>query len=149
VRAGAPASKYERLAVLDSIELLLAGEGLEPLLRNAPQGIEMRELVRLCGRAPEHIALPAQARIIEAAGERFVFLDSQWLALGERAVGALRTFHAEQPDEPGIDRGRLRRMTLPTLADARARRDRRSRAAAGRAAKRDTGFTCRTSHHLG
>jgi selenocysteine-specific elongation factor len=33
-------------------------------------------------------------------------------------VGALRTFHAEQPDEPGIDRGRLRRMTLPTLADA-------------------------------
>jgi selenocysteine-specific elongation factor len=108
----------ERLAVLDSIERLLAGEGVAPLLRNAPQGIEMRELVRLCGRAPEHIALPAQARIVDAAGERFVFLESQWLALGERAVAALRTFHAEQPDEPGIDRGRLRRMTLPTLADA-------------------------------
>jgi selenocysteine-specific elongation factor len=107
----------ERLAVLDSIERLLAGDGIEPLLRNAPQGIEMRELVRLCGRAPEQIALPAQARIIDAAGERFVFLESQWLALGERAVGALRTFHSEQPDEPGIDRGRLRRMTLPTLAD--------------------------------
>src|ERR1700682_3046816 len=108
----------ERLALLESIERLLAGEGVAPLLRNAPQGIEMRELVRLCGRAPEHIALPAQARIVDAAGERFVFLESQWLALGERAVDALRTFHAEQPDEPGIDRGRLRRMTLPTLADA-------------------------------
>jgi selenocysteine-specific elongation factor len=107
----------ERLARLDSIGRLLAGEGVEPLLRNAPQGIEMRELVRLSGRAPEQIALPAQARIVDAAGDRFVFIESQWLALCERAVGALRTFHAEQPDEPGIDRGRLRRMTLPTLAD--------------------------------
>jgi selenocysteine-specific elongation factor len=108
----------ERLVVLDSIERLLAGEGVEPLLRNAPQGIEMRELVGLCGRAPEQISLPAQSRVIEAAGERFVFLEAHWLALCGRAVGSLRTFHAEQPDEPGIDRGRLRRMTLPTLADA-------------------------------
>jgi selenocysteine-specific elongation factor len=107
----------ERLARLDSIERLLAGEGVEALLRNAPQGIEMRELVRLCGRAPERIALPAQARIVDAAGDRFVFIESQWLALCECAVGALRTFHAQQPDEAGIDRGRLRRMTLPTLAD--------------------------------
>jgi selenocysteine-specific elongation factor len=108
----------ERLALLDSIERFLAGEGVEPLLRSTPQGMEMRELVRLCGRAPEQIVLPAQARIVDAAGERFVFLESQWSALGERAVGALRTFHTQQPDEPGIDRGRLRRMTLPTLADA-------------------------------
>jgi selenocysteine-specific elongation factor len=108
----------ERLAQLDSIERFLAGEGVEPLLRNAPLGMEMRELVRLCDRAPEQIVLPAHARIVDAAGERFVFLESQWLALGERAVGALRRFHAEQPDEPGIDRARLRRMTLPTLPDA-------------------------------
>jgi selenocysteine-specific elongation factor len=108
----------ERLALLDSIERLLAGEGVEPLLRNAPEGIDMRELVRLCGRAPEQIALPAESRIVEAAGGRFVFLEAHWLALCERATSALRTFHAEQPDEPGIDRGRLRRMTLPTLADA-------------------------------
>jgi selenocysteine-specific elongation factor len=103
---------------LDSIGRLLAGEGVEPLLRHAQQGIEMRELVRLCGRPPEGIALPAQARIVDAAGERWVFLEPQWLAMCERAVGALRTFHAQQPDEPGIDRGRLRRMTLPTLADS-------------------------------
>jgi len=107
----------ERLARLDSICRLLAGEGVEPLLRNAPQGIEMRELVRLCGRAPEKIALPARTRIVDASGDRFVFIESQWSALCERALGALRTFHAQQPDEPGIDRGRLRRMTLPTLAE--------------------------------
>jgi selenocysteine-specific elongation factor len=108
----------ERLARLDSIERLLAGEGVGPLLNNAPEGIEMRELVRLCGRAPEQITLPAQARLIDAPGERFVFLEPHWLALCERAVQALRAFHAAQPDEPGIDRGRLRRMTLPTLPDA-------------------------------
>jgi selenocysteine-specific elongation factor len=108
----------EHLARLESIGRLLAGEGVEPLLRHAPQGIEMSELVRLCGRAPEQIALPAQARIVDAAGQRFVFIESQWLALCERAVGALRIFHAQQPDEQGIDRGRLRRMTTPTLADS-------------------------------
>jgi len=108
----------ERLAVLDSIERLLAGEGVEPLLRNAPEGVKMRELVRLCGRAPEQIALPAQARIVDSMGERWVFLESQWLALCERALEALRTFHAQQPEEPGIDRGRLRRMTQPNLCDA-------------------------------
>jgi selenocysteine-specific elongation factor len=108
----------ERLAYLDSIQRLLEGEGVEPLLRNAPQGVEMRELVRLCGRAPEQIALPMHVRIIDAAGGRVAFLDSRWRSLCVRALEALRTFHAQQPDEPGIDRGRLRRMTMPTLADA-------------------------------
>ena len=117
---GAPARRRrspERLARLDSIGRLRAGEGVEPLLRGAERGIEMGELVRLCGRPPEQIALPPQARIVDAPGERIVFLEPHWQALCERALGALRTFHAEQPDEPGIDRGRLRRMTLPTLPD--------------------------------
>jgi len=56
--------------------------------------------------------------IIEAAGERFVFLDSQVAGIGRARRGRAANIHAEQPDEPGIDRGRLRRMTLPTLADA-------------------------------
>ncbi len=108
----------ERFAYLDSIERLSKGEGIEPLLRNAPQGIAMNALVRLFSRAPEQIVLPASVRIIDAGGERFVFLDSQWLALCERALGALRTFHMQQPDEPGIDRGRLRRMAMPNVVDA-------------------------------
>ena len=108
----------ERHAYLDGVERLLAGEGLEPLLRNAPQGIAMNELVRLCGRAPELIEMPAQARIIDSVGGPVAFLDSQWQALRERALQALRKFHEQQPGEPGIDRGRLRRMTLPNLSDA-------------------------------
>jgi selenocysteine-specific elongation factor len=107
-----------RLAFLDSIERLIGGEGIEPVLRNAPQGMAMRELVRLCGRAAERIDIPANARIVDAAAERFVFLDSQWQTLCERALYSLAAFHTQQPEEPGIDRGRLRRMTMPNLADA-------------------------------
>jgi selenocysteine-specific elongation factor len=108
----------ERLGFLDSIERLLAGEGVLPLLRNAPQGIEMRELARLCGRPPERIAMPSGVRMIDAAGERFAVLESHWRALCERALSTLRAFHAQQPDEPGLDRARLRRMTMPNLIDA-------------------------------
>ncbi len=108
----------ERLAHLDSIERFLEGEGVESLLRQSPQGIEMRELVRLCGCSPERIALPSEVRLIDAAGDRFVFLESQWRALCARALRTLETFHLEQPDEPGIDRARLRRMSMPTLIDA-------------------------------
>jgi selenocysteine-specific elongation factor len=107
----------ERRAYLDAIESLLKGDGVEALLRNSPHGVSMAELGRLCGRSPAQIVMPPQARIIDAAGEGFAFLGSQWSALSARAVEALRDFHAQQPEEPGIDRGRLRRMTLPAIAD--------------------------------
>jgi selenocysteine-specific elongation factor len=108
----------DRLAYLSAIQRMLLGGGVVPLLENSPLGIEMRQLVLLTGLAPERIALPPQARIIEAAGRDVVILDCHWRSLGERALEALRDFHRQQPDEPGVDRGRLRRMTAPTLADA-------------------------------
>jgi selenocysteine-specific elongation factor len=108
----------ERLAYLDSIQRLLVGEGVLPLLSNAPQGMRMGELARLCGRAPDKIALPSGVRIVDTAGERFALLDSQWAALGDRALAALRAFHAQHSGEPGIDRGRLRRMAMPNMAAA-------------------------------
>jgi selenocysteine-specific elongation factor len=108
----------DRLAYLSAIQRMLSGGGVVPLLENSPLGIEMRQLVLLTGLAPERIALPPQVRIIEAAERSVVILDCHWRSLGERALDALRDFHRQQPDEPGIDRGRLRRMTAPTLADA-------------------------------
>ena len=108
----------ERLAYLTAVQSMLLGEGVLPLLENSPLGIEMGELSLLTGLAPERIALPPQARIVEAAGRNVVILDSHWQSLGERALNALRDFHGLEPDEPGIDRGRLRRMTAPTVADA-------------------------------
>jgi selenocysteine-specific elongation factor len=97
--------------------MLLDGE-IAPLLENSPNGIEMRELVRLRGLPPERIPLPPQARMVNSAGQSVVILDSHWQLLCQRTLDALRAFHLQQPDEPGIDRGRLRRMIAPTVADA-------------------------------
>jgi selenocysteine-specific elongation factor len=108
----------DRLAYLAAVQRMLSGGGVLPLLENSPVGIEMRELSLLTGLAPERIALPPQARIVETAGRSVVILNSHWQSLGERTLNALRDFHRQQPDEPGIDRGRLRRMTAPTVADA-------------------------------
>jgi selenocysteine-specific elongation factor len=108
----------ERMAYLAAIQRMLRGEGILPLLENSPQGIELRQLVRLCSLAPERIALPPQARIVGPAGQGVVILDAHWQGLGQRAPSALRAFHLQHPDEPGIDRGRLRRICAPTIADA-------------------------------
>jgi selenocysteine-specific elongation factor len=108
----------DRLAYLAAVQSMLLGGGVVPLLENSPLGIEMRELTLLTGLAPERIALPPQARIVEAAGRNVVILDSHWQSLAERTLTALGDFHRQQPDEPGIDRGRLRRMTAPSVVDA-------------------------------
>jgi selenocysteine-specific elongation factor len=108
----------ERHAYLEALEGLVRGEGIEALLRQSPQGVALKDLSRLCGRAPENLVLPAAARLIDSGAGHHVFLDSEWSALGTRAAEVLRAFHAEAPEEPGIDRGRLRRMTRPAVADA-------------------------------
>jgi selenocysteine-specific elongation factor len=108
----------ERRACLVAIQRLLLGEGIVPLLENSPQGIELPRLVRLCSLPPEHMALPPQALIVGPAGRGVVILDAHWRSLGQRALEALRGFHQQHPDEAGIDRGRLRRITAPTIADA-------------------------------
>ncbi len=110
--------------ILPPLSECFGAGGIVPLLENSPQGMEMQELVRLTGLEPQHMALPPQARIVDSvagvAGPRrrsFVILDSHWQNLGQRALHAQRAFHLQAPDEPGIDRGRLRRMTVPTIAD--------------------------------
>jgi len=151
-RAGAAAPQRHRKAPPFWIRSrrLLAGEGVE-----ASAGA-MRRRVSKCASWSGCAAAPRsrlRCRRSRGSSTRRVNVSSVlevcWLALCEHAIGALRTFHAEQPDEPGIDRGRLRRMTLPTLADAPARRDRRSRAAAGRTTQRTLLHLAGTSHHLG
>lgn len=98
---------------LSALERLLAGEGLGALLGCAPYGVTMSELTRVTGRAPDDVLLPPEALTIAAGGERFVLLPGCWEALRAGALAALGRFHAEVPDEPGPDGGRLRRMSFP------------------------------------
>jgi selenocysteine-specific elongation factor len=105
----------ERMRYLHALERMIAGEGLAPLLAEAPYGVKQSDLVRLTGRSPEQMILPPDAITIDGARERHILLSSAWHALRSQALEALREFHAASPDEPGPDIGRLRRISLPQL----------------------------------
>jgi selenocysteine-specific elongation factor len=107
-----------RAHYLDALERLIAGDGVTALLQQAPYGVKMMDLVRLTGLPPELIPLPADTVRIDCAHEHFVLLAAHWSALRERAVNALRSFHAQVPDELGPDIGRLRRIAMPDSCDA-------------------------------
>lgn len=113
----APPARRRRTAprqrCLSALERLVAGEGLGPLLGCARYGLAVAELTRITGCAPDAIALPPGTLTVASGEERFVLLPDAWQALGTGALAALGRFHAEVPDEPGPDSGRLRRMTFP------------------------------------
>jgi selenocysteine-specific elongation factor len=94
---------------------MIAGEGLAPLLTQAPYGIKQSDLIRLTGQSPERMILPPDAITVDGTRDRHILLSSAWHALRTRALEALREFHTASPDEPGPDIGRLRRISLPQL----------------------------------
>ena len=108
----------QRREYLGALEGLLTGEGLAALLTCATYGVTTTELTRVTGRAPESISLPAGALTVAAGEERFVLLPERWQALRTGALSAIGRFHAEVPDEPGPDVGRLRRMSFPAMPAA-------------------------------
>jgi selenocysteine-specific elongation factor len=65
----------------------------------------------------EEVVLPAETVTIDSGQDRFVLHPRHWAALRNRALAALANFHAQVPDEPGPDIGRLRRIALPDLSD--------------------------------
>jgi selenocysteine-specific elongation factor len=120
----APARKRRspgRMTYLHALERMLAGEGVAVLLQHAPHGMALAELARLSGKASENVRLPADALLIEARPERCVILASCWQALRNRAVEALRAFHAHTPEEAGCESSRLRRIAAPALPEGRWR----------------------------
>ena len=108
----------QRQQYLTALEALLSGEGLGALLACAKYGATMSELTRVTGRAPEDIALPCGSLTVASGDECFVLLPERWQALRSGALAALGRFHAEVPDEPGPDVGRLRRMCFPDIPAA-------------------------------
>jgi selenocysteine-specific elongation factor len=103
----------ERMRYLRALETMDAGNGVSPLLAEAPCGMKESDLVRLTGRPLESI--PPDALTVEGGRERHIFLKSVWQQLRERTVNALREFQTASPEEPGPDIGRLRRISLPQL----------------------------------
>jgi selenocysteine-specific elongation factor len=108
----------ERLGYLAALQRLLAGEDLTPVLQQARFGVQISDLVRLTGCPPDRLPLPSAAITVAAGGAHFVVLPARWQALRDSALSALRRFHADVPDEPGPDVGRLRRIALPDMPAA-------------------------------
>jgi len=108
----------ERHAALDALEHLVAGGGVAPLLEQARYGLAIDALVRLCGLAPENIALPPATRVVATPDGDLALTADAGRRLGERAVAALAAFHDMAPEEPGADLARLRRIVAPTAAPA-------------------------------
>ena len=115
----------QRLAWLDAVAALLDGQGLAPVLRVAPLGLDESQLQRLTGLPASALAVPdgaapdgavwATARAPQAP--RTLLLASHWDALCDRAVAALDGFHEQSPDEPGLDAARLRRIAAPAASE--------------------------------
>ncbi len=104
-----------RLGWLAAIEQRLAGDGIAPLLAQAPLGLLLDDLARLCGCAPEQVDLPAGTHRHATTAGVFVVSAANAQALRTRMLSVLDDFHVTQPDEAGIDIARWRRMVEPTL----------------------------------
>jgi len=114
----------QRLGWLDAVAAVLAGQGLAPVLRQAPTGLDERALERLMGLPAavlvDAVEIPAEARWIATRGQqgaRTLILSGHWDALRDRAVAALDAFHEHAPDEPGPDAARLRRIAAPQVPE--------------------------------
>ncbi len=107
----------QRLHTLDALQHLIASGDLAPLLQAAPHGLERADLVRLTGTPAAGLKLPAGALQLTRGSHPLVILPGHWQGLQARVLAALREFHQNHPEESGVDRGRLRRMSVPKLAE--------------------------------
>jgi selenocysteine-specific elongation factor len=107
----------QRLAWFDAVVALLAGQGLDAVLRQSPFGLDEPALQRLTGQPAHAIEVPAGAQWVALRDPRILILTGHWDALCDRAVAALDAFHQQVPDEPGLDAARLRRMAAPTAPE--------------------------------
>ncbi|WP_342243800.1 selenocysteine-specific translation elongation factor [Pseudomonas sp. OTU5201] len=105
----------ERLAELEA----LCGEKLEAalpaLLSTAHNGLDPQRLERQFNRPRTGWALPEGAVEIPTRIGPRLFAQQRWQALAQQLVEGLARFHAEQPDELGPDRDRLRRYAFCAL----------------------------------
>ncbi len=104
----------ERIGWLHGLERALAGEGMAPLIAQAPHGVALATLARRLRLPPERIVAAEGVR--QCAGH--LIASDHWEALAGRVEHALRDWHARQPDDPGPDAGRLQRLAFQGLAPA-------------------------------
>src|SRR5450830_1517217 len=114
----------ERVATLDALEALITEGDARPLIASAPLGLARSQLQRLMGRAlaPADLQGDRQGERQDAAiavplgaDDALLIHPGRWQPMREQVLARLAQFHDKNPDEPGLNAARLRRMALPGL----------------------------------
>jgi selenocysteine-specific elongation factor len=115
----------ERRTLLDGIETSDHRAALAGLLETSPGGVDLAAFARARNlNSADAAALWRDADMARVSGEEapIGLLPANWQAVLESIVEALKAWHAEQPESPGLDRvrlrGRLRTWLSARLADA-------------------------------
>ena len=106
----------QRLALLAALRDDDPATALALLLERSPAGVDLDRYAanwNLDASARDALCARLQLRIVGA--ERSAFAAAGWQALRARLLDALAREHARAPDLAGVERERLRRMTLATL----------------------------------
>ncbi|MBK7900280.1 MAG: selenocysteine-specific translation elongation factor [Azonexus sp.] len=105
----------ERLAMLAALADPDPTAALRLAAESLPAGVDLARHAR-----NRNLDAATQARLVAALGLTVIggtaFAASRWQALQARALEALAHEHERAPDMPGVERDRLRRLTLPALA---------------------------------
>lgn len=105
----------ERLAQLQALRSASLEQALPALLDAADNGLYPHLLERQFNRPRSGWQLPPDTLQIDTRLGPRLFTRARWQALESRMLDGLARFHAEQPDELGPDRDRLRRYALSEL----------------------------------
>ncbi len=120
-----PPSRHKRsparLALLAALRDDNPATSLRLLAEQSAAGIDLGRFAdnwNLADGAATALWQSAALRVVAAGEQQIGFAADGWQALGERLLAALAAEHQRAPDMVGVERERLRRLTLPTLERA-------------------------------
>ena len=109
----------ERLAVLTAMALPTPEAALGALLGREESGVDLARFSRGFNVDVGTLEIPPQAmRRVHTGDVDFGFSPAAWEKLKLRVQDGLAACHARNPDQPGMDAARARRLWLPRLASA-------------------------------
>ena len=110
-----------RLALLDAQRSTTILEALRATIEIEAQGVDLAQFA-----ANRNLPLPAVEMLlgqlhvasVSASGTLFACAPQHWRQMQQDVRDALARFHQREPDNAGVERERLRRVSVPTVAPA-------------------------------
>lgn len=105
----------ERLAMLAALADSDSATALQLAAEQQPAGVELPPYAQNRNLDPATLAALCVRLQLKVVGDT-AFAPARWQELENRLLAALAAEHERAPDMPGVERDRLRRLTLPTLS---------------------------------